>query len=163
MVSDVPHYNTLTVKLRANLTLNGTNLITMNRKKLLVVGLLNFACPTCWNQATRFNDLYNDLQHKEMTESVVQILLINEKRARNSYTQSHFQKLRVLQDNENDEIIKKLGGKSMDTFVFGRCGYLQFSQHHPDSLLENPKNYQLLLNQIYSAVKNKRRCQKLCS
>jgi hypothetical protein len=36
-----------------NLIVNGTNLLTTHRKRLLVVGITNLACGPCQNQAVR--------------------------------------------------------------------------------------------------------------
>ena len=47
-------------------------------------------------------------------------------------------------------------------FVF-RCGYVIFTQDKSNSDLENGKNYQELIRVITTALKNKRRCQGLCS
>ncbi len=44
-----------------------------------------------------------------------------------------------------------------------RCGYLIFSQEGSHSDLDDGKNYEELLRVITTAVKNKRRCQGLCS
>ena len=72
--------------------------------------------------------------------------------------------------NNQREIISYLDGReifSLDYFkdlacIF-RCGYLIYSQEDAQKDLENGKNYQDLLRVITTAVKNKRRCQGLCS
>jgi len=44
-----------------------------------------------------------------------------------------------------------------------RCGYLIFSQEGSPTDLEDGKNYKELYRTISTAVKNKRRCQGICS
>jgi len=148
----------------SNLTINGTNLITSNRKKLLVIGIVNFKCPSCWKQSEKFYQLYRDLQEKNMGgSSLVKLLLINEKHARHAYKKPFYQTIAVQQDNENDELIAKLGSnvQAMDILVFGRCGYLSsFYSNYP---LEIRDNYNQLWKTIQVAVKTKRPCHQLCS
>ena len=51
----------------------------------------------------------------------------------------------------------------LNNIVSFRCGYLIYSQEHSHSNLDDGQNYRELLQVIKTAVKNKRRCQNLCS
>ncbi|CAF0824757.1 unnamed protein product [Rotaria sp. Silwood1] len=148
-----------------NLVVNGTNLIALYRKQLLVLGITNFNNPSSRIQANRFNDLYRELQRDGLRDSIVRIILVNEADAANQLSGNYYDQIRVFQDNSKDHLIKKLRnhGQTLDNFVFGRCGYLGFTQEPPNSNLEDRKNYRELLQHIKTAVKHKRRCQRLCS
>lgn len=129
----------------------------------------------------RYNDLYRELDHHNIRDSHVRFILINEKDAAQAVPANYYDKIRLYQDNSKDRIIKKLQkkGPTINNFVFGRleivlnklkvfyyifrCGYLIFSQDGSKANLENGKNYQELLRILTTAVKNKRRCQALCS
>ncbi|CAF3895775.1 unnamed protein product [Rotaria sp. Silwood2] len=148
-----------------NLTINGTNLIALYRKQLLVLGITNFNNQSARTQANRFNDLYRELERGGIRDLVVRIILVNEANAAHQLSGNYYDQIRVFQDNSKDRLIKKLRnhGQAIDTFVFGRCGYLGLTQEHPNSNLSDGKNYRELLQHIKTTVKNKRRCQRLCS
>ncbi|CAF0808827.1 unnamed protein product [Rotaria sordida] len=148
-----------------DLVINGTNLMAQYRKQLLVLGITNFNNPSARIQANRYNDLYRELERSGIRDSVVRVILVNEADAARHITGNYYDKIRIYQDNSKDHLIKKLRnhGQTIDNFVFGRCGYVGFTQEHPNSNLEDGKNYRKLLQYIKTAIKNKRRCQRLCS
>jgi len=130
----------------------------------------------------RYNDLYRQLQLYDIRDSIVRLILINEKDAEKNFPGNYYDKIRLFQDNSKDGLIKKLRNNDQTTnnYVFGRydifsrikfhfffllirCGYLLFNQDGSNIDLENGKNYHELLRVITTAVKNKRRCQGLCS
>jgi hypothetical protein len=121
-----------------NLIINGTNLLTSHRKQLLVVGITNFNNQSSRIQANRYefyleyqreefswcryNDLYRQLQHHDIRDSIVRIILINEKEGEKKFPGSHYDKVRLFQDNSKDRLIKKLRDNELTTnnYVFGR-------------------------------------------
>ena len=48
-------------------------------------------------------------------------------------------------------------------FVLFSCGYLIYSQDDNEADLDNAENFQDLTRVLTTAVKNKRRCTRLCS
>ncbi|CAF3659097.1 unnamed protein product [Adineta steineri] len=148
-----------------NLVINGTNLITSHRKQLLVLGVINLNTQSSRIQANRYNDLYRELERYNIRDSVVRIALINEQNAEQNFVGDSYDKIPLYQDNSRDHLVRRLSDhkQTINNYVFGRCGYLIFSQEYPDSNLSDGKNYQELLRVITTAVKNKRRCQNVCS
>ncbi|CAF0758734.1 unnamed protein product [Adineta ricciae] len=149
-----------------NLVINGTNLITGHRKQLLILSVVNFNNPSSRTQANRFLDLYRELERQHIRDSVVRLMLINEQDAAQYFSGNKFGKIQLFQDNPQDRLVQRLHrqhGETLNNYVFGRCGYLIYTQEHPNSNLDDVSNYQDLLRIITTAVKNKRRCQNLCS
>ncbi|UJR27387.1 hypothetical protein I4U23_008677 [Adineta vaga] len=148
-----------------NLVINGTNLITGHRKQLLVLSVINFNNPSSRTQANRFLDLYRELERQHIRDSVVRLILINEQDAAEHFGGNKFGNIKLFQDNPQDRIVKRLhqNGHTLNNYVFGRCGYMIYTQEYPNSDLDNLKNYEELLRIITTAVKNKRRCQNICS
>ncbi|CAF2146006.1 unnamed protein product [Rotaria magnacalcarata] len=128
-----------------NLKINGTNLITSNRKQVLVVGISHLGCQACRNQAVKYNDLY---QH-----------------AAEFLPGSFYGKIRLFQDNAKDRFVEKLGhhGQRLNNLIFGRCGNLVYTQRYPQSNIEDETNYQQLLRIVMTVSKYKQPCQTPCS
>lgn len=105
-----------------NLVVNQTNLLTRYRKQILVVGIINFKNQSARVQANRYNDILRELRRKEIYDSVVQFVLVNDKDAQQYYPGKTYDKVEVYQDNSKDRIIKKLREKhqTRNNFVFGR-------------------------------------------
>ncbi len=70
----------------------------------------------------RYNDLYRELQGHDIRDSIVRLILINEKDAAQYFPGNYYDKLRLFQDNSKDRIIKKLRNteKTTNNYVFGR-------------------------------------------
>ncbi|CAF1480296.1 unnamed protein product [Rotaria magnacalcarata] len=148
-----------------NLAINGTNLIAIYRKQLLVLGIINFNNQSSRTQANRYNDLYRELQNSGIRDTTVRLILVNEQDAANHLPGKYYDKIRLFQDNAKDGLIKKLRNHehSADNFIFGRCGYLVFSQERSNSSLQDGNNYKELVRNIKLAMRSKRRCERLCS
>ncbi|CAF3323128.1 unnamed protein product [Rotaria socialis] len=148
-----------------NLAINGTNLIAIYRKQLLVLGIINFNNQSSRIQANRYNDLYRELQNSGIRDTTVRLILVNEQDAANYLPGKYYDKIRLFQDNAKDGLIKKLRNHehSADNFIFGRCGYLVFAQERSNSNLQDGKNYKELVRNIKLAMRGKRRCERLCS
>jgi hypothetical protein len=69
----------------------------------------------------RYNDLYRELQHQEIRDSIVRFILINEQDAAQSFPGKFYDKIQLFQDNSKDRIVKKLRNKEQtNNYVFGR-------------------------------------------
>lgn len=105
-----------------NLILNGTNLLTNYRRQILIIGITHLGCQACRNQAIRYNDLYRELEHNNIRDPDVRLILINEQQATQYLPGSFYGKIRLFQDNYKDRAIEKLGyyGQRLNNLVFGR-------------------------------------------
>ncbi|UJR21512.1 hypothetical protein I4U23_024598 [Adineta vaga] len=130
-----------------NLKINGTNLITDYRKQILVLGVTHLGCQACRNQAIRYNDLYRDLEHHNIREPDVRLVLVNEETATQYLPGMNY----------------GYYGQRLNNLIFGRCGYLVYSQTYPQSNLEEETNYQQLLRIIIAVAKYKQPCPTMCS
>ncbi|CAF5050011.1 unnamed protein product, partial [Rotaria magnacalcarata] len=130
-----------------NLKINGTNLITSNRKQVLVVGISHLGCQACRNQAVKYNDLYRDLAYHKIHDIDVRLVIVNEEHAAEFLPGSFYGKIRLFQDNAKDRFVEKLGhhGQRLNNLIFGRCGNLVYTQRYPQSNIEDETNYQQLL------------------
>lgn len=135
----------------------------------------------------RYNDLYRELERENIRDSTVRLILINELDGISALPGRYFGKVRIFQDNAKDRLVKKLRNQrqSSNNFLFGRlknrafscfsfiaqlkmfvyfrCGYLIFAQEHPNTNLEDARNYQDLIRNVKTALRQKRRCERLCS
>jgi hypothetical protein len=72
--------------------------------------------------SNRYNDLYRDLERRNIGESVVRLVLINEQEAARALTNNYYNQIEIFQDTPKDRLIQKLGqnGQRMNNLVFGR-------------------------------------------
>ncbi|CAF0722442.1 unnamed protein product [Adineta ricciae] len=147
-----------------NFVVNGTNLLTSYRKQILVVGVTHLGCQVCRNQAVRYNDLYRDLEYHNIRDPDIRLVLVNEETAAQYLPGVYYGKIRLFQDSYKDRAIEKLGyyGQRLNNLIFGRCGYLVYTQTFPQSNIEDETNYQQLLRAIISVSKYKQPCPTMC-
>ncbi len=70
----------------------------------------------------RYNDLSRELESNNIRNSIVQFILINERQAAKDLFGNSYDKVRLVQDNAKDRLVKKLTGHrhAISNYVFGR-------------------------------------------
>ncbi|CAG5118623.1 unnamed protein product [Candidula unifasciata] len=117
----------------------GSNPITSNRGKVLLVALLRGYCSYCVGQARRLESLKNNLTSQGFPD--IAMLIVNGGEGmsrRNVQNLIDASSIPVLQDNENHALFRNVFSGNKDDFVvYDRCGQRVAYIPHPYSYLGN--------------------------